>query len=619
MTFTGFQIERLIASGTGKEDVSISFSSGLNAVFGPSDTGKSFILECIDFMLGSGTSPKEVPESEGYSLFNMQLRSHDNTRYTLQRHQAGGDFKLYEVAYDDIRDGTDFAELSDTHSEHSDENVSSFLLKLSNLSDKKLLFSKEKKKTRNLSFRHLAKFIAVSEQRILEENSIINASGQYTDRTLYSTLFKLLLTGSDYTGYVSKEEVGYKKSNLAGSIESLKEIIKSTKEKIKELKEETLSEKKIDKLDQEIEKLLSEAGVVQEKISNNEEERKTLWFEINDNKQKFSVNDDLLKRFELLKEHYESDLERLAAINETGHFFEKIGIDHCPVCGSSPENHDCDHVLQSVDVAALNKACASEIEKIEKLLKDLDSTVQKLSKEQEKINSRIEKKKEKYKKAQQEISELLNAEHRDIKSKLNTLTEQKNSLNRISIYEEELQSYIEKKQNREKELEKYSQSNEEPRNLTTPLEAKDVTSFLKTYEKVLKGWNFPNFDGVSFSETNLDFVVSSKNRSAFGKGYRALLYSAFSIALMEHCIENDMPHPGFVVLDSPLTTFKEAEPKEEDAISQDLKHTFFDNLADNLKGQLIVLDNEEPPDSTKLKIKYHEFTGVEGVGRKGFF
>ncbi|WP_030343326.1 hypothetical protein [Streptomyces sp. NRRL S-1022] len=45
----------------------------LTVIYGASDTGKSFIVESIDYMLG-GTRTPEVPEAEGYSQILLGLR-----------------------------------------------------------------------------------------------------------------------------------------------------------------------------------------------------------------------------------------------------------------------------------------------------------------------------------------------------------------------------------------------------------------------------------------------------------------------------------------------------------------------------------------------------------------
>jgi len=75
MTQIGFRIRRLALTGPGMQDAELFFEDGLNVISGPSDTGKTFAFQCIDFMLGASTPPKSIPEAAGYDT--LQLDIHD--------------------------------------------------------------------------------------------------------------------------------------------------------------------------------------------------------------------------------------------------------------------------------------------------------------------------------------------------------------------------------------------------------------------------------------------------------------------------------------------------------------------------------------------------------------
>jgi DNA repair ATPase RecN len=59
-------IRHITFIGSGLDDASVEFGLGMTLVRGPSDTGKSFIADAIDFMLGANAL-KEIPERDGYS------------------------------------------------------------------------------------------------------------------------------------------------------------------------------------------------------------------------------------------------------------------------------------------------------------------------------------------------------------------------------------------------------------------------------------------------------------------------------------------------------------------------------------------------------------------------
>ena len=50
-----FTIRKLTVSGGGHQDSIIEFTDGLNLIIGPSNTGKSLIMDCIDYVFGFTT------------------------------------------------------------------------------------------------------------------------------------------------------------------------------------------------------------------------------------------------------------------------------------------------------------------------------------------------------------------------------------------------------------------------------------------------------------------------------------------------------------------------------------------------------------------------------------
>lgn len=57
---------------------------------------------------------------------------------------------------------------------------------------------------------------------------------------------------------------------------------------------------------------------------------------------------------------------------------------------------------------------------------------------------------------------------------------------------------------------------------------------------------------VEFNGKAINIVVDGKPRQSHGKGVRAILYAAIAIGLLRYCANNNRPHPGVVVIDSPL-------------------------------------------------------------------
>ena len=113
--------------------------------------------------------------------------------------------------------------------------------------------------------------------------------------------------------------------------------------------------------------------------------------------------------------------------------------------------------------------------------------------------------------------------------------------------------------------------------------------------------------------------VGEKEKASYGKGARAIINSTFLIGIMNYCYKRNLCHPGIVVLDSPLTTYKEKDKKDGDdeTITKGTKEKFYEMLAEQKNGQIIIFDNEEPSSTVKTKINYLHFSGDSTVGRKG--
>ena len=150
-----------------------------------------------------------------------------------------------------------------------------------------------------------------------------------------------------------------------------------------------------------------------------------------------------------------------------------------------------------------------------------------------------------------------------------------------------------------------------------------LTGLCKEVSVLLKRCNFIGEEAkVEFNNTTHDLEIDNKSKSSFGKGARAIINSAFLLGIMNYCLNRDLCHPGIVILDSPLTTYKEKDKKKGDndeSVGQGTKKKFYKMLADEKTSrQIIIFDNEEPSKEVKEKINYLHFSGEASIGRKGF-
>ena len=127
---------------------------------------------------------------------------------------------------------------------------------------------------------------------------------------------------------------------------------------------------------------------------------------------------------------------------------------------------------------------------------------------------------------------------------------------------------------------------------------------------------------MRYDRNEQDLVAADQLRSAHGKGVRAILHSAFTIGLAQYCFDNDRPHPGFVVLDSPLVTYrppKAGETVDDEVLDIDVAARFYADIQESVVGQVIIMENMDPPNGLRPESTDVVFTGIAGQGRPGFF
>src|SRR3546814_11566564 len=108
-----------------------------------------------------------------------------------------------------------------------------------------------------------------------------------------------------------------------------------------------------------------------------------------------------------------------------------------------------------------------------------------------------------------------------------------------------------------------------------------------------------------------DLIIDGKRRRNNGKGVRAITHAAFKVALLTFCRSRGLPHPGFLVLDTPLITYRDpirsragAHEADEAVIKQsDIKARMFEHIGSlSALGQFIIFGNADPPKPEKRQI-----------------
>jgi AAA domain len=139
MSIPGFCLRHLIFLGPQREPASVQFGPGLNIVYGASDTGKSFVVEAIDFMLGGKPPLRDIPERIGYDRVLLGIETFAGEAYTIFRSSDGGRFRLYPGLHVGMpAEDLEARDLTEQHSDRGADNLSTFLLEKSDISGKRV-------------------------------------------------------------------------------------------------------------------------------------------------------------------------------------------------------------------------------------------------------------------------------------------------------------------------------------------------------------------------------------------------------------------------------------------------------------------------------------------------
>ena len=85
---------------------------------------------------------------------------------------------------------------------------------------------------------------------------------------------------------------------------------------------------------------------------------------------------------------------------------------------------------------------------------------------------------------------------------------------------------------------------------------------------------------------------------------------------MRYCCENDRPHPGFVIIDSPLVSLKERKKVSDEWINDYMEKSMIEDIhSQDSSRQVIIFENKDL--KYDLDYNYVEFSH-EGDGRRGF-
>lgn len=605
----------LTAVGQNVAPASIEFGDRLTVIHGASDTGKSHVFDLLNYSFGLAQTIEIPDEAKGYQYVHLGVRTDEGEVVTLVRDLTGGKIGLVEQDLRELMTAPAPEYLAPKHVSNDPRSISRVLLSLTDL-DEAVVRTSQYNETRPLQWRDVIRLTAVDEETILTKRSPIEF-GQYSDRPVEAAIFRMFIEGQDDSGLTPIPKAAELKKISANKLEVLDQVIA-------ELEQELAASSPADQLRDQLGRLNSSLAAASRVLNDVSSERDELVLRRAANTEILASfverNDELgslEKRFGLLRSQYDSDLSRLDMLAQAADVLQLEENGTCPFCGAEPAHqHWPDYPLETDEPATIATAIASEQAKILALRANLDETISSIRIERQDIASR---------------AAALSDEKMQLTSKIRRLDSE------IEAPGGELSLFLETRSRVERELNNHERllnlialrnataQVEKPKTSTeVPIVSADLHQFDVVAQEILRLWSFSKDSTVHYSTSDRDLVVDQRVRRLRGKGVRSILRALFNVALAEYCLRRDYRHPGFVILDSPIVTYRQpGDPElsgEDETISTNVVDAFYAYLQNQFTGQSLILENKSPVSPLPDGSREYFFGGTATTSeRTGFY
>lgn len=604
-----FYITQIAASGPNVEFSAIPLKDGVNFIVGPSNTGKSYVINCINFMLG-GKEPPFSKEDTGYDKIHLTLES-DNG-YWLSAARMIKDGKNGDRGSNIVTVETTIPGIENTDYKISSKEYSDLLLRLMGIEERPSIIATQAAKSENLTFRTMIHFFFLSEDNIFEKETAFDIP-KHSKITASLTSLIYLLSGDDLKRYipeVSAEELERIATQKTGVINYLNRKISAlTEQKIK-LEEALAGNTDID-IDSKINNIVTQIEIVEKEIVDAVEESRRLLEQV------FTINARLQEarylrnRYKALRTQYVSDIKRLGFIVDGNKKSREIAHKvNCPFCGH--------HMEDAQNRELYVESAKAELARIKLQLEDLQVTEADANNEIMTLENQLNELNIRNNSITQLINRRLRPQAQELKAlvaEYKKILQLRQDLESISYMSTTLSVDVFEKQNEDEET-------------VATFNAKEVfdrdiwRALSDDFNAMVKACAYPGSPDSYLSIDTADAVVGGKHKKNQGKGYRAFLNTIMLFNLMKYLEKNGTYALHLLVLDSPILSLKEKKygiTKNEVAtfgMKESLIRYIIENCGEN---QVIIAENELPEAVDYAKATVITFTQSESEGvRYGF-
>lgn len=589
-----------------KPDSSVQFTRGLNVICGPSNSGKSWVLDCIDYAFGKEASKFVLDESNGYTEVRLRLSTSDGN-ITLKRPIGKGNTNV-DVAstHPKIESG-----IYKSRQTKGRQSVDSILLRLIGFENPERLkvITNQDFETKAMTWRTFWSALYADEDRITMKSSVLLPT-QNTAATAAKCALASLVTGRDYAAWARDESTDAKKLKNNAVIEYLEQHLARLAARIESI-ERVLGASDEDEIKHRISEISHRMEQVQQRIDLSMTEGRRIVGQLQQVRESLAESSALGARYEELAASYRARIDRLDFVQQGIHLLNEHPAAHsCPVC---------DRELDPTTAHEVPEPDPAECEELVQRLADLNETLRQMGDDQEALQLEQGALQEQA----NQISQLIRGELQPELDSLRTALDGHNALVAMRAERDELISQQDRiaeeiKDRREKQFTKgtFNPLGEFPDSFWTAM----GTNLLDT----LGACAFPALETAMFSRQLFDATINGKSKAKQGKGYRSFANTAVMLSLRDYLASDEASHnPGLLVIDTPLLGLddQQLDPELMD-VREKIPQALYEHLINiQDRGQIIIADNTKfMPDLDTIDNDCNviRFTRRTDQGRFGF-
>ena len=539
-----FYIKKLVAKGIGKKDAVAEFDRELTIISSPSNTGKTTILRCIDYIFGSDNLP--FSSATGYDTIMLFVCTEDGSIQFTRKLESN---KIDVVSSDDrIESGTYKAR----NATKTMESISKVWLALIGIEDDHDIIANENFRPQHLTWRTFLPVILIKERQIERESSILMPEGgakSIQGRTAFLSSLLFLIYGNDFSNFderESKKERAIRKAAVEKYINKELSGVADRKQSILDMIGA------FDGLDvqKEIDNAVQALSDIEEKISAAMSNSQSLLNNMLAKKERLTECQMLISRYAALKTQYSADIKRLSFIVDGETVMKHVSHDStCPFCnGKIPTQNTKSYI----------EAARSELSRIVAQYNDLVGAEKDIEQQIQELQTEILLLTEQKSSAEELIAKDLQPQARALSETIDAYRvyiQLNYELDVIHRLADGWYSDLRDMQNEDVSEIKYKPMDKFDDRFWEGMDAALI--------EILTECKYTPLISARFSKSSFDLEINGQAKALTqGKGYCSILNTIVVMAFRKFMLENAVYNPGLCIVDTPLHGIYEGTKNE---------------------------------------------------------